>query len=141
MSGLPLGGFGGGGGAGGRGGLLGVAGVPGSGGFAGADGSDRFGGSGAGLGGAIFLKSGHLHLDRCRFHLNRAIGGLGVLPGQGKGGAVFVLNRYSDGQDVSCCSEIEASDCSWVDNFASSAAGLRLDNHHCCIDESCADVS
>ena len=135
------GGFGGGGGAGGRGGLLGVAGLPGSGGFAGADGSECLGGSGAGLGGAIFLKSGRLRLNGCRFHLNRAIGGLGVLRGQGKGGAVFVLHRYSDGLGFSCCSEIEASDCSWVDNFASSAAGLRFDNHHCCVDESCADLS
>jgi hypothetical protein len=114
--------------------------VPGLGGFAGADGSDRCGGSGAGLGGAIFLKSGRLRLDGCRFQLNRAIGGLGVLRGQGKGGAVFVLSRYVDDQDISFSSKIESTDCSWVDNFASSATGLRFDNHHCCIDQSCANL-
>ena len=115
--------------------------MPGSGGFAGADGSDCFGGSGAGLGGAIFLKSGRLYLESCRFQLNRAIGGLGVHSGQGKGGAVFVLARYSDHQGISSNSEIEFSGCSWSDNFASSSSGLRVDNHHCCFDESCVDLS
>ena len=128
-------GFGGGGGAGGRGGLLGAAGVPGSGGFAGADGSDLCGGSGAGLGGAIFLKSGRLRLDSCRFQLNRAIGGLGARSGQGKGGAIFVLSRYSDGKSIEFRSEIESSDCAWVDNFASSATGRQFDNHHICLEK------
>ncbi len=136
-----MGGFGGGGGAGGRGGLFGASGDPGLGGFAGADGSDRFGGSGAGLGGAIFLKSGRLRLDGCRFRLNRAIGGLGALSGQGKGGALFVLTQYSDDQNVKYFSEVQSSECEWNDNFASSSTGLRLDNHHCCMYEKCGILS
>ena len=80
------------------------------------------------------MKSGCLRLDGCRFQLNRAIGGLGVLSGKGKGCAVFLLSQHSDHQGVSFSSEIESSDCSCIDNFASSSAGLRFDNHHYCMD-------
>ena len=65
----------------------------GAGGFAGADGDQNYGGSGAGLGGAIFVKNGSLSLQRCEFRLNKAIGGKGYLSGEGWGGAVFVMNE------------------------------------------------
>ena len=128
-----LGGFGGGGGAGGHGGLVGSPGLPGAGGFAAADGSDRFGGSGAGLGGAIFLKAGRLRMNGCRFRLNQAIGGLGMLGGQGKGGALFVISQLIDDQNVEVGSQFQSSECIWIDNFASSSRGIQADNHHFCI--------
>ena len=86
------GGFGGGGGAGGHGGWQGEKGSPGKGGFAGADGDQNHGGSGAGLGGAIFVKKGSLSLHHCEFRLNKAVGGKGYLSGEGWGGVVFVMN-------------------------------------------------
>ncbi|MBW4466279.1 MAG: hypothetical protein KME07_12700 [Pegethrix bostrychoides GSE-TBD4-15B] len=95
------GGFGGGGGAGGNGGAgglagqmlrpVGQAGQAGKAGFGGGDGSLLQGGGGAGLGGAIFVKSGRLLLSETRFERNRAVGGQGGLPGLGKAGAIFVM--------------------------------------------------
>jgi hypothetical protein len=49
------------------------------------------GGGGAGLGGAIFVKSGRLLLSQVTFERNRATGGRGNLPGLGKGGAIFMM--------------------------------------------------
>lgn len=88
------GGFGGGGGSGGLGGFGGVVGKDGKvgkGGFGGGDGSMSAGGGGAGLGGAIFVKSGHLTLEDTTFIGNMAVGGKGSHTGLGKGGAIFVL--------------------------------------------------
>lgn len=78
-----IGGFGG--GAGGHAGWLGGAGSPGCGGFAASDGNQTYGGSGAGFGGAVFVKNGSLSLLNCEFSLNKAIGGMGVLSGEGRG--------------------------------------------------------
>lgn len=61
------------------------------------------GGGGAGLGGAIFVRSGMLSIGGCSFTSNSAAGGFGGIGepgneptrgqnGQGKGGAIFVLN-------------------------------------------------
>lgn len=90
------GGFGGGGGSGGwggNGGIMGKNGFPGKAGFGGGNGSMEFGGGGAGLGGAIFVKSGILTLENTTFIGNMASGGNGINPGLGKGGAIFVVNK------------------------------------------------
>jgi hypothetical protein len=89
------GGFGGGGGSGGlggKGGAIAQVGHPGRGGFGAGNGTLGFGGGGAGLGGAIFVKGGTLTLIDTIFKENSAQGGAGANPGQGKGGAIFVLN-------------------------------------------------
>lgn len=74
------------GGNGGRGGTILTKGAP--------------GGGGAGLGGAIFVRAGALTLIDSSFLNNNATGGQGfseVLagPGQGKGGAIFILTIYN----------------------------------------------
>lgn len=109
------GGFGGGGGActseyeqgvdGGNGGFGGGGGSaderPGEGGFAAGDGQavedDRRnrGGDGAGLGGALFVRSGSLSLTNTTFARNSAEKGGGNA--QGLGGAIFVLDRTDNG--------------------------------------------
>jgi hypothetical protein len=56
------------------------------------------GGGGAGMGGALFLRSGSLNLSDCTFTNNQAVGGAGDAPevvhgaefGLAKGGAVFI---------------------------------------------------
>lgn len=90
------GGFGGGGGAGGLGGFggtVGHAGNPGQGGFGGSAGGLGFSGSGGGFGGAIFIRAGRLILRDTAFEHNAAIGGAGIMTGQGKGGAIFVVTE------------------------------------------------
>ncbi len=88
------GGFGAGGGSGGNGGFGKIAGNSGQGGkslFGGSNGGVGYSGSGAGLGGAIFIRSGQLILSRTTFINNKAIAGNGINPGQGKGGAIFMI--------------------------------------------------
>ena len=63
--------------------------------FGGTGGFRNNGGGGAGLGGAIFIKSGSLFLSFIGFNHNIAIGGTGFRSGQGKGAALFV---HSDAQ-------------------------------------------
>jgi hypothetical protein len=92
-------GFGGGGGYGGGGGGGGNAGVPGQGGrFGGnADGPPgSSGGGGAGLGGAIFMRQGSLILNNATFDSNIALAGGGARPGQGKGGAIFLMTSLTN---------------------------------------------
>lgn len=98
------GGFGGGGGggfatnsAGGNGGYGGGGGggtPSGTGGMFAGDGSENgFAGGGAGLGGALFVRSGVVIVENSRFQNNIASGGSGEGDGgsgQGKGGAIFV---------------------------------------------------
>ena len=55
-----------------------------------------YGGGGAGLGGAIFLKSGRLILHHTEFDHNAAIAGIGAHPGEGKGGAIFSVPGADD---------------------------------------------
>ncbi|RCJ41136.1 hypothetical protein A6769_38805 [Nostoc punctiforme NIES-2108] len=59
------------------------------------------GGGGAGLGGAVFIRTGSLTLDNATFSNNTALSGTGENPGQGKGGAIFILNQLtnSNGND------------------------------------------
>ncbi|UBF27711.1 DUF4347 domain-containing protein [Kovacikia minuta CCNUW1] len=93
------GGFGGGGGSGGFGGqgcffhTPGKLGNPGKGGFGAGNGGLGFGGSGGGLGGGIFVRSGRLILSDVTFKNNAALGGSGPSPGQGKGGAIFIVTE------------------------------------------------
>ncbi|MBL1178951.1 beta strand repeat-containing protein, partial [Pantanalinema sp. GBBB05] len=55
------------------------------------------GGGGAGLGGAIFIRSGSLTLNTITFTGNSATGGAGrIYSGQGKGGAIFVLDSLTN---------------------------------------------
>ena len=65
------------------------------GGVAGASGNAFLRGSGAGLGGAIFVRNGLLVLEGATFSSNSAIKGTNgdaATDGQGKGGALFVMN-------------------------------------------------
>ncbi|MHC5818071.1 MAG: DUF4347 domain-containing protein, partial [Nostoc sp.] len=93
------GGFGGGGGGGGDdfgggGGGGNFGGGGGGGGTAGDFGGN--GGGGAGLGGAVFIRTGSLTLDNATFIDNTAQSGTGENPGQGKGGAIFILNQLTN---------------------------------------------
>ena len=126
-----IGGFGGGGGAGGHAGWLGEAGSPGAGGFAASDGNQMCGGSGAGLGGAVFIKNGSLSLLNCEFSLNKAIGGMGFLTGEGRGGAVFIFHD-SNSVDVEPVT-FRQKDCSWKNNFASGLSDSQQVDHDLCI--------
>ncbi|MBD1940363.1 DUF4347 domain-containing protein [Microcoleus sp. FACHB-68] len=108
------GGFGGGGGRdGGNGGYGGGGGDRGEGGnFGGNGGYYRYlpggtRGGGAGLGGAIFIRTGTLNLKGTTFNNNSAIGGEGdtsnsaiagrwATPGQGKGGAIFAMQSTTN---------------------------------------------
>ncbi|MHC5734561.1 hypothetical protein [Nostoc sp.] len=90
------GGYGGGGGSGGSsyygGGAGGAGGFGGGAGDAGGfSGSFRNGGGGAGLGGAIFVRSGSLTLNNTSFTDNTATGGRGFQSGQGLGGGIKSL--------------------------------------------------
>ncbi|NEZ04938.1 hypothetical protein G4Y73_12340 [Wenzhouxiangella sp. XN201] len=88
------GGFGGGGGVGGN--AEGPDGSSGSGGFGGGDALDAgSSGSGAGLGGAIFIRTGSLTIQNTTFESNLAAGGEGG-GGQGLGGAIFALHTLSN---------------------------------------------
>ncbi len=94
-------GFGGGGssGNGGFGGFGGGGGIGNGGGggcFGGGDGSDNFGGRGAGMGSAIFIRSGTLEISNSSFNSNIAFGGTGYNSGQGLGGAIFALHRLTN---------------------------------------------
>ncbi|MDV2998799.1 MAG: hypothetical protein N5P05_000405 [Chroococcopsis gigantea SAG 12.99] len=52
-----------------------------------------YGGGGAGLGGAIFIRSGGLNLNNVSFSNNNATGGTSSgVPGQGIGGAIFAVS-------------------------------------------------
>ncbi|MHC0061782.1 beta strand repeat-containing protein [Nostoc sp. UIC 10890] len=82
------GGYGGGGGFGGFGGGLG--------GFGGGNkGLSLDGGSGAGLGGGIFVRSGSLTLNDTSFTNNTAVGG-SAFSGQGLGGAIFIMQSTTN---------------------------------------------
>ncbi|MEM9162706.1 MAG: hypothetical protein AAGC54_06500, partial [Cyanobacteria bacterium P01_F01_bin.4] len=85
-------------------------------------------GSGAGLGGAIFIRSGSLILNQVRFEHNVAIAGTGSSPGQGKGGALFITPKIPLTQTVAkviVLGELPE----FLDNTASDAAGIPTDNH------------
>lgn len=110
------GGFGGGGG--GSAGRGGVAGKPQFGGAA--DANSLAGGGGAGLGGAIFIRTGVLTLINNTFTNNTAIGGdspndgggFPANPGQGVGGNLFICTSGDDdacGAKVSSATTIPAS--------------------------------
>nr|MDZ8040504.1 hypothetical protein [Nostoc sp. CreGUA01] len=113
------GGFGGGGGGGGnsyitgfggRGGDGGYGGGKGIGGRDGIDGKNGFGAGydegrsgdnhGAGMGGAIFIRSGTLTLNRVNLNNNRASGGTALLgpndTGKGFGGALFIMKSTTN---------------------------------------------
>ena len=92
-----LGGYGGGGGQAGFGiatpGSTGSNGTGGTGGFGAGAGDINSSGGGAGLGGAVFVRSGSLALNNVSFENNTTTGGTGAEDGQGLGGAVFVLDN------------------------------------------------
>ncbi|MHC5738897.1 calcium-binding protein [Nostoc sp.] len=99
------GGFGGGGGSGGFGGTDGGYGGGGSngakGGFGGGSGSSfTESNGGAGMGGAIFIRSGSLALNSVNLNNNRAIGGGGSTEltknGKGLGGALFIMKSTTN---------------------------------------------
>ena len=103
------GGFGGGGGAGltnARDGIPGASAANGTGGWGGGDGAlinggivglRSIGGGGAGFGGAVFLLNGSLTLHAVTFTNNSAVGGTGGTNGQGKGGALFIIDNATSG--------------------------------------------
>lgn len=133
------GGFGGGGGGGSSGAVRG-----GNGGFGGGGGGSGFnggsplssggtfggspldvsgrGGGGAGLGGALFLRNGSAAVINCSFSANSAVGGNGVnglsSAGQGKGGAIFVLNTAT----------LNVANLSFSGNSATDASSSANDN-------------
>lgn len=138
------GGFGGGGGAGGFGGFGGAgfgniksdqregeSGLPGEGGFGGGDGKLGVGGGGGGFGGGVFVRSGSLVLNQVRFERNRAIAGAGLSPGQGKGGAIFVMPiALQAKQSLKNASALTLGELPiFVDNAASEGANLLTDNN------------
>jgi hypothetical protein len=53
-------------------------------------------GSGAGMGGAVFIRSGNLTIANSTFSNNSAAGGTGGNPGQGLGGAIFALHTLTN---------------------------------------------
>ncbi len=131
------GGFGGGGGSGGFGGqggikrIAGKPGTPGSGGFGAGNGGLGFEGSGGGLGGGIFIRSGRLLLSDVTFKDNVAFGGPGPNPGQGKGGAIFIVTEDLKGQaKVLVPPSVRALKPfpSFAGNVASQAGNTRTDN-------------
>ena len=128
------GGFGGGGGSGGFGGngsILGQPGMPGKGGFGGGNGGKGFGGAGAGFGGAIFIKSGTLILENTSFVGNIALGGKGIQPGLGKGGAIFIVTEDLASQvEVAEVAQVIAKNSlpSFQGNIAQNAKNLPIDN-------------
>ncbi|MGD1861089.1 MAG: hypothetical protein ACFB0E_14090, partial [Leptolyngbyaceae cyanobacterium] len=93
-------------------------------------GASCLGASGAGrpgLGGAIFLHSGRLLLNRTEFEQNAAIAGRGAHPGQGKGGAIF--NWSDPGTSGSDWQIISFGDPPhFLDNTAPEAAKTAVDN-------------
>ncbi|MFN5515096.1 MAG: pectate lyase-like adhesive domain-containing protein [Cyanobacteriota bacterium] len=82
---------GGNGGDGGRGGTGGFGG-----GFGGGGGGGGYGGAGAGMGGAVFIRSGSLSLTNSTFTDNTATGGTGKTAGQGLGGAIFAMKSLTN---------------------------------------------
>lgn len=80
-----------------------------SGGFGGGKGGPTLSGGGAGMGGAIFVRSGNLTVQNSRFNMNTATGGTGstgsiLSNGSGLGGAIFALqtttNPNTNNQDM-----------------------------------------
>ena len=120
-------GFGGGGGGGDIGGMGGL--------FGGAGGTDdgrgyggSAGGGAAGLGGAIFQRTGTLTIDGCSFAGNTAASGVGFREPEAKGGAVFHLAGTIHWRAASTFSGNAASDAgrSGIDNpdvYGTSANG------------------
>ncbi|MEG3845213.1 Ig-like domain-containing protein, partial [Microcoleus sp. herbarium14] len=53
-------------------------------------------GGGAGMGGAIFIRTGSLTLNNATFSTNTATGGTGGNPGQGLGGAIFAMQSTTN---------------------------------------------
>jgi len=90
------------------------------------------GGGGAGLGGAIFVRAGTLTLIDSSFLNNSATGGQGYPevfadPGQGKGGAIFILTTYN-GQPTGA--SLAMSGCAtFSGNSAANATGSGRDTH------------
>ncbi|MBD2565199.1 MULTISPECIES: Ig-like domain-containing protein [Nostoc] len=87
---------GGGGGYGGGGGRGLGSGVGGNFGGSGSGGNPNIGGGGAGLGGGIFVRTGSLTLNNTSFTSNTATGGTGFNPGQGLGGAIFIMQSTTN---------------------------------------------
>jgi ABC-type branched-subunit amino acid transport system substrate-binding protein len=86
-------------------------------------------GGGAGLGGAIFVREyGEFEASNCMFNNNHAEGGSGAyyssllegIPGQGKGGALFVHNTNATAY---------LKDCSFSGNEAQDASGNFVSNY------------
>jgi hypothetical protein len=131
------GGFGGGGGSGGFGGqggalhIPGKLGTPGKGGFGAGNGGPGLSGSGGGLGGGIFVRSGRLILNDVTFKNNAALGGSGPSPGQGKGGAIFIVTEnLKDQAKVAVAPSVRSVKRfpSFIGNIASQASNTNTDN-------------
>ncbi|NER35145.1 MAG: DUF4347 domain-containing protein [Oscillatoria sp. SIO1A7] len=141
------GGFGGGGsgagfftnGTGGYGGYGGGGGkskgsrAPGPGGFGAGNGSrGGQGGGGAGLGGAIFIRSGSLTLKNATFTNNSTTGGTGFQNGQGKGGAIFIMqsttNSNGNNQGMPATIPVVNATATFSGNAAADDAGSATDN-------------
>ena len=139
--------FGGGGGAGGAvaGASAGDGGFGGGGGDSGSKGDGGFGGGsrstgpgfgateyGAGMGGAVFIRSGEVTINNTDFNNNeaQAIGGA-----SGLGGALFVVHTTSNGSGSSqgmpsTLATVAFCDVSFSENSASHAAGSANDNNN-----------
>jgi|GEM_PF-1836587 len=160
---LPIGGYGGFGGGGGKGGRLLIpgsfpadiqSGFGGFGGGAGFNWSSYFksmggfgagdsmsgygGGGGAGLGGALFLRSGNVTLDSVQFTNNQAQGGVAFQNnGQGLGGAIFIIDQAAKDFQVSQTNTqgmpetlgIITGTASFTNNTAANAAGTPTNNN------------
>ncbi len=110
----------------------GESGLPGSGGFGGGDGQLGVGGSGGGFGGGVFVRSGSLILNQVRFERNSAVAGAGLSPGQGKGGAIFVLPAALRAGQLLKIASVRAIG-NWptfIGNMASEGANLLTDNNN-----------
>ncbi|MBW4520453.1 MAG: hypothetical protein KME16_12230 [Scytolyngbya sp. HA4215-MV1] len=127
------GGFGGGGGSGGtggNGGRIGIAGLPGLGGFGGGNGSLGSSGGGGGFGGAVFVRAGTVTLQGVTFRQNAAIAGQGTNPGQGKGGALFMVTEALKTQaGVAIVPKVRSlGNLTFHENMATQAGESAIDN-------------
>ncbi|MEO1208493.1 MAG: Calx-beta domain-containing protein [Cyanobacteria bacterium J06638_20] len=132
-----LGGFGSGGGYGrgsggaggyGGGGGRGIIGSYGDGGYGGSSGTGFYGGGGAGMGGAVFIRSGTLNILNSSFSNNLATGGTGTNSGSGLGGAIFAMQSTTNSNAnnagmPSTLPTVTASTVTFENNTAANAMG------------------